>query len=62
MQAALLQRHVGNRALAQALRSPMLPQALRALEARPGAAGRSAPAELAGSARPLDSGRAREQG
>jgi hypothetical protein len=34
MQAALLQSHVGNRALAQALRSPMLPQALRALDAR----------------------------
>ena len=62
MQAALLQRHVGNRALAHALRSPMLPQALRALEARSGAASRPAPPELAASARPLESGRAREQG
>jgi hypothetical protein len=35
MQAKLLQRHVGNRALARAVRSPMLLQAVRALEARP---------------------------
>jgi hypothetical protein len=36
MQATLLQRHIGNRALARAARSPMLPQALRALEVRAG--------------------------
>lgn len=60
MHAALLQRHVGNRALAQALRSPMLPQALRALQARPGAASRPAAPGLVASARPHDSGTARE--
>jgi hypothetical protein len=38
MQAELLQRHIGNRALARAVRSPMLPQALRALEVRTGPA------------------------
>jgi murein DD-endopeptidase MepM/ murein hydrolase activator NlpD len=42
MQATLLQRHIGNRALARAVRSPMLPEALRALESRPAAASSAA--------------------
>lgn len=45
VQAELLQRHLGNRALARALRSPMLSEAVRALESRSAEAAPREPAD-----------------